>query len=206
MIEKCTECWSNDLILKEESNIQVCVACWTGYKLEEKNKWWRPPKFETVEQLEEWIKFYFGSITIDKPRTKSKCVWKIMNAEWKEENEYEDVPVLNNAWEQIIDIEWLEIPSILGLCISLWTHRKTLLEYEEKTEFSNTIKEAKLIIERYNADQLHRTTQVTGVIFNLKNNFWWVDKTESDTNIKWNLTIWGILDKLWDKKIDLTKK
>jgi hypothetical protein len=50
-------------------------------------------------------------------------------------------------------------------------------------EFSNTIKKAKQIIEKYNAEQLYRKEQVTGIIFNLKNNFDWKDKSEVDSNV-----------------------
>lgn len=75
---------------------------------------------------------------------------------------------------------YAQIPSILGLCEYLDIHRSTLIEYEELQEFSNTIKKAKQRIEKYNAEQLYRKEQVTGIIFNLKNNFNWVDKQEID--------------------------
>ena len=50
-------------------------------------------------------------------------------------------------------------------------------------EFSNTIKKAKQIIEKYNAEQLYRKEQVTGSIFSRKNNIDWKDKSEVDNNV-----------------------
>lgn len=158
-----------------------------------KNLWWRPPKFKTPEEMQEKIEDYFKCITLDKPDTYQERVWEeldLTDPEWKRMKwVYETREKLNNAWKPIIDTEWLEIPSILWLCIHIWLHRKNLIEYEKKDEFRNTIKAAKVIIERYNADQLHREKQVTWIIFNLKNNFDWKDKTEVDNNIKWNISL-----------------
>lgn len=70
--------------------------------------------------------------------------------------------------------------TITGLAVSLDTSRQTLVNYEDKEEFFDTIKKAKDIIENWTEEQLYRTTQVTGVIFNLKNNYEWKDKTETD--------------------------
>lgn len=144
---------------------------------------WRPSKFGSPEEFEKYIKDYFDSITISVPRTKVQN-----NPDIEADDDFRE-PVLNNLWEQIIDTEYTEIPSILWLCEYLDIHRSTLIEYEEKKEFSNTIKKAKQRIEKYNAEQLYRKEQVTGIIFNLKNNFDWKDKTESDTNIKGSLTL-----------------
>jgi hypothetical protein len=102
---------------------------------------------------------------------------------------------LNNLWEQIVDTEWVSIPSILWLCEYLDIHRSTLIDYEEIPEFSNTIKKAKQIIEKYNAEQLYRKEQVTGIIFNLKNNFDWKDKSEVDNNTKFTL-VWDVLSEI----------
>lgn len=142
---------------------------------------WRPRKFSSLGQLEEAIKDYFDSITISVPRTKQ-------NTNPDKDDDFRG-PVLNNLWEQIIDIEWVSIPSILWLCEYLWIHRSTLIEMESLQEFSNTIKEAKQRIEKYNSEQLYRKEQVTGIIFNLKNNFWWVDKQEIDQKTDWTLVI-----------------
>jgi len=134
----------------------------------------RPMKFSSPEQLEELIQEYFDSITISVPRTKQNT-----NPDKDVDDDFRE-PILNNLWEQIIDTEWASIPSILWLCEYLWIHRSTFIEYEEQKQFSNTIKVAKQKIEKYNSEQLYRKEQVTWIIFNLKNNFNWVDKQEID--------------------------
>jgi len=98
----------------------------------------RPPKFESVEQLQSLIDAYF-------------------------ETE-----------------EGKDTPTITGLALALDTTRKTLLDYcETDTEFSYTIKKAKARVER-KMEQCLYGNNVTGLIFNLKNNFGWKDRTETD--------------------------
>lgn len=70
--------------------------------------------------------------------------------------------------------------TITSLAVHLDTTRDLLLDYQEKDEFSDTIKKAKQFIHAWTEEQLYRNTQVTGVIFNLKNNYGWKDKTEQD--------------------------
>jgi len=76
--------------------------------------------------------------------------------------------------------------TITGLAMAIDLTRQQLIDYSQKKdgEFLDTIKKAKQKVERFNEEQLYRTSQVTGVIFNLKNNFDWKDKTETDMNIK----------------------
>ncbi len=63
-------------------------------------------------------------------------------------------------------------PQTIGtLCIHLDIMRGTLLDYEQKQGFSDTIKKAKERILAWKETQLFRMNgQVTGVIFDLKNN------------------------------------
>jgi hypothetical protein len=68
--------------------------------------------------------------------------------------------------------------TISGLALWLDTSRKVLLEYEQKEEFSNTIKKAKAKCEAYAEEQLFRARNVAGIIFNLKNNYGWRDRQE----------------------------
>lgn len=73
--------------------------------------------------------------------------------------------------------------TITGLCLYLDIDRATLLRYEEREEFRNTIKRAKNKIENYvEENSLLGKLNPTVSIFNLKNNFGWKDKQEIETN------------------------
>lgn len=74
--------------------------------------------------------------------------------------------------------------TVSGLAYALDTSRKVLLEYQEKDEFSNTIKKAKARIERFNEELLYsKDVPTVGVIFNLKNNYDWKDKQEIEADV-----------------------
>lgn len=70
--------------------------------------------------------------------------------------------------------EW----TITGLAIALDTCRQTLLNYEEKDIFLDTIKRAKLFVENSYEIDLKKHGR-TGTIFALKN-FDWKDQTQTD--------------------------
>lgn len=70
--------------------------------------------------------------------------------------------------------------TITGLALALDTSRKVLLEYEERDEYRNTIKRAKLMCENYAEEQLFISKNTAGVIFNMKNNYGWADKQEHE--------------------------
>lgn len=72
--------------------------------------------------------------------------------------------------------------TVSGLAYFLGTSRETLLDYQKKDVYSDTIKKAKAKILTYAEEQLFRTQQVAGVIFNLKNNWGWQDKSEVNVN------------------------
>lgn len=70
--------------------------------------------------------------------------------------------------------------TITGLANALDTTRETLLDYQEKDGFSDTVKKAKMKVAEYVEEYLFMGKNQTGAIFNLKNNFNWKDKTETD--------------------------
>jgi len=70
-------------------------------------------------------------------------------------------------------------PTMAGLAYALGMDRKSLLNYSHKQEFFPTIKRARDRVEAALEANLYNNS-VTGTIFNLKNNFGWVDKTEQE--------------------------
>ena len=85
------------------------------------------------------------------------------------------------SWE--IDGKKFYKPTMSGLAFALGMSRQALLKYKEKEEFIVTIKRARQIVEIALEEGLYGTA-VTGLIFNLKNNFEWTDKTEVAQEVK----------------------
>ena len=76
--------------------------------------------------------------------------------------------------------------TITGLGLAIGLDRRQLLEYGEKDVFNNTIKLAKERVHAYAEEHLYKSGIAAGVIFNLKNNFGWKDKTEVEaTNLNY---------------------
>lgn len=94
---------------------------------------------------------------------------------------FESVNALNELIEEYFETpQGKETPTVSGLALHLDTTRRTLLDYcEQDDEFSHAIKKAKNRVEAFVEQRLYGNS-VTGLIFNLKNNFGWVDKTEQD--------------------------
>lgn len=72
--------------------------------------------------------------------------------------------------------------TITGLGLAVGLDRQQLLEYGEREQFVDTIKHAKQRVHNYAEEHLYKSGIATGVIFNLKNNFGWQDKTEVNNN------------------------
>jgi hypothetical protein len=120
----------------------------------------RPPIFETADQLEQAIDNYFRTGV----KKRKVIIGKSPNA-------------------QIVEIE---VPTITGLCYHIgFESRQSFYDYEERDEFSYTIKRARLFIEVEYEEQL-TTGNTVGAIFALKN-MGWRDKTE--TEYSGNLTL-----------------
>ena len=89
---------------------------------------------------------------------------------------------LENAIEAYFETTPKDEWTITGLALALDTTRQTLINYEEKDKFLDTIKRAKLKIENgYEIDL--KKHGGSGTIFALKN-FDWSDKTEVDHTTK----------------------
>lgn len=70
--------------------------------------------------------------------------------------------------------------TITGLGLALDMSRQDLLNYSKDNEFFDTIKKAKQKCEAYAEEQLYLGKNTAGVIFNMKNNYNWKDKTEQE--------------------------
>ena len=88
----------------------------------------------------------------------------------------------NGAYVNIKD-ERVFMPTMAGLALHCDVDRKTIINYERKDEFFHAIKKARLMVEVHLEQRLYGNN-VTGVIFNLKNNFGWADKIESYNTIE----------------------
>lgn len=109
----------------------------------------RPPFYQTVEELQERINEYWDYIKGDLEHPDPK------------------------------QRRWPEHPTITGLALYLgFTSRQAILNYQEKEEFVDAIKEAKLRVEAAYEQALFGKN-AAGPIFALKN-FNWTDKQEID--------------------------
>ena len=112
----------------------------------------RPKKYTSVKQMQDDIKRYFNS-----------CIKATEDSETGE-----------------IKYKQIRPFTITGLALALNMDRRTLLNYEKDDKFFPTIKKAKLKCENFAEEQLFKSGTVSGVIFNLKNNYGWRDKQEID--------------------------
>lgn len=147
----------------------------------EETKVGRPLKFKTVEELEEKIQAYFDSCFVNK---------------WVDEEVRDDKGKLvfvkadigQGSVQKIAHVkvkEQIRPVTISGLAYALDTSRKVLLEYVEKEEFSNTITRAKEFIEALTEERaMAGDINANFAIFNMKNNWGWIDKNETDHTTK----------------------
>lgn len=129
----------------------------------------RPLKFESVHELQNKIDEYFDSCFEE--------VWNYFDGVW--------TPVLERNGD--IKLNQIKPFTISGLAAYLGTNRQTLLNYESKEEYFDTIRAAKVKIEAYAEESLWQPKIAQGVMFNLKNNFGWQDK--QDINMSGDLDI-----------------
>jgi hypothetical protein len=124
----------------------------------------RPPFYDNVDDLKEMIRLYFISL----------------------KGEYDP--------SQQIWVTPPSYPTITGLALYLgFTSRQAILNYEEKPEFVDAIKEAKLRVEAAYEQALFGKN-AAGPIFALKN-FNWTDKQEIDQKTEHS----GSIDITWQE-------
>lgn len=132
----------------------------------------RPPKYKNVKELEMLIDAYFRSCWEQKIDMFGNPIF-LKDKRGKKT----DTPVMIQK----------EPYTVTGLARSIGMTRQRLIDYEEKDEFRDTIKRAKQYCEEYAERSLYVGKNPTGAIFNLKNNWLWKDKieTEHSGNLSW---------------------
>lgn len=118
----------------------------------------RPPRFESKEQVQELVDAYFKS-----------CEGHPLR------DEDGEIMYDKNGRPVIVD---MKPPTITGLALALgFNSRMSLLNYEGKKEFVDTIKRAKSRVEEYAETRLFDKDGANGAKFSLANNFkGWSDK------------------------------
>lgn len=150
----------------------------------------RPLKFQSVQELQEKIDAYFAECD---PHMFESEEWEVVRnsdgTKVKDENGYDKLALIKR--KRMTG----QVPyTVTGLALALDTTRETLIDYEngnrdlgeddenydpDVAKFSDTIKRAKEKIHNYLEKNLNSPSP-TGTIFNLKNNYGWKDKTETD--------------------------
>ena len=117
----------------------------------------RPPVFESKKELEKKIEEFFKS-----------CEGSVLEDETGK-------PVLDK-YGNVIKID--ERPeTVTGLALALgFKSRQSLIDYQGKAEFSDTITRAKLRCEKYAEERLYDRDGNGGARFSLQVNFGWKDK------------------------------
>jgi hypothetical protein len=124
-----------------------------------------PKKFQTPEELETLINAYFADCD---PHIEIMTVLVTDKKTKQQKRETREIITLQKPY------------TISGLARACGTTRRTLLDYEKLADddFSPLIKEAKARCEEFAEHHLFTGNNATGVIFNLKNNYGWIDRSE----------------------------
>lgn len=130
-----------------------------------------PPKYKTVEEMQEKIDEYFNS-----------CEGRVLE-------DPDGYPILDKHGKVIrIDDKPL---TVTGLALHLgFTSRQALLNYQAKKEFVDAITRAKSRVEQYAEERLFDKDGANGAKFSLANNFdGWKEKQHVEADINSDITI-----------------
>lgn len=137
----------------------------------------RPLKFANAAELDRRIKAYFRSCDPHIITVKRLKYPTITDSKGRKHVDEYGIP---EVIRQKVMSEQKPY-TVTGLALYLGTSRQTLLDYEERNEFSDAIKEAKLKIESFAEMNLYGSkSSVAGTIFSLANNFGWKNKVEQE--------------------------
>ncbi len=79
--------------------------------------------------------------------------------------------------------------SLTGLALHLGCTRLNITDYSKTDEYGSALSEAKLRCENSLEEKMISGSPPTGLIFILKNNYGWKDRTEVDATIKGTLSL-----------------
>ena len=122
----------------------------------------RPPKYRNKEEIEGKIEAYF-----------KECEGEMLKDD-------ENKPILDKYGHPVIVNQ--KPLTVTGLALALgFTTRLSLLNYQGKKEFMNTITRAKTMIEAYTEERLFDRDGSAGAQFSLRNNFkGWREKPQTE--------------------------
>ena len=119
----------------------------------------RPPKFKSAAEIQEKIDEYFNS-----------CKGEPLMVDGVPFLDKNGFPVLINE----------RPPTVTGLALALGFHsRQSLLNYQAKKEFMDTITRAKMRVEEYCETRLFDRDGQRGAEFNLRYNFRWAQEEKN---------------------------
>ena len=129
----------------------------------------RPPKFKSKEEMQEKIDNYF-----------KECEGEVLK------NEDGSIFVDKNGMPVIVGARPL---TMSGLANALgFSSRQSLLNYEVKKEFMDTIMRARARVEQYTEERLFDKNSANGAKFSLANNFeGWKEKQEVEVTEHYKL-------------------
>lgn len=123
----------------------------------------RYPKYQSAEEMQQKIDAYFKACAGHTPLDQNG-------------NPIRD----KNGVTIIVDAH---PPTVTGLALALgFATRKSLLDYQAKKEFVNTIQRAKSRVEQYAEERLFDRDGVNGAKFSLQHNFGW--REEENTEVE----------------------
>lgn len=122
----------------------------------------KPPKYKTAAEMQERIDQYF-----------SDCQGELLQDE--------NGPVLDKYGNEIYLHQ--RPPTVTGLALALgFTSRQSLLDYQAKREFLDTITRAKARCEQYAEERLFDRDGTNGAQFSLRANFGWNNKPTDEAS------------------------
>lgn len=125
----------------------------------------RPPMYKNKEEIQEKIDAYF-----------EECKGKILTDD--------EGNIITDKYGEAIYIDKKPL-TITGLALALgFNSRQSLLNYQDKEEFVDTITRAKARVEQYAEERLFDKNGANGAKFSLANNFeGWKEKQEIEAKV-----------------------